>query len=123
MGTTTTNTLHTDLFIIKDKAIGLLITDPQEVLQKIAELETKALSPDPNLPPDAPFPSRASVRAIPTSSVPMIAGHITPAIMHKALRRNPNQKAAGPDGVPGLVLKHMPPDFHEAHRLLFQALT
>ncbi len=53
----------------------------------------------------------------------MIAGHITPAIMHEALRRTPNHKAAGPDGVPGLVLKHMPPEFHKALHLLFQALA
>ncbi len=49
----------------------------------------------------------------------MIAGHITPAIMHEDLRRTPNHKAAGPDGVPGLVLKHMPPEFYEALHLLF----
>ena len=43
--------------------------------------------------------------------------------MQEALRRTPNHKAAGPDGVPGLVLKHMPPAFHEALHLLFQALA
>ena len=53
----------------------------------------------------------------------MISGQITPAIMQEALRRTPNHKAAGPDGVPGLVLKHMPPAFHEALHLLFQALA
>ena len=36
---------------------------------------------------------------------------------------SPNHKAAGPDGVPGLVLKHMPKQFHEALHLLFQALA
>jgi hypothetical protein len=41
--------------------------------------------------------------------------------MQEALRRTPNHKAAGPDGVPGLVLKHMPPTFHEPLHLLFQA--
>ncbi len=53
----------------------------------------------------------------------MIAGQITPAIMQEALGRTRNHKAAGPDGVPGLVLKHMPPAFHEALHLLFQALA
>ena len=53
----------------------------------------------------------------------MIAGHITPAILQEALRRTPNHKAAGPDGVPGLVLKHMPQAFHEALHLLFQSLA
>jgi hypothetical protein len=122
-GSTTNVTLPTDLSVMKDEAKGFRITDPQKVVQKIAELETKALSPDPTLPPGVPFPWRAHVRATPTSSVPMIAGHITPAIMHEALRRTPNHKAAGPDGVLGLVLKHTPPDFHEALHLLFQALA
>ena len=43
--------------------------------------------------------------------------------MQEALRRTPNHKAAGPDGVLGLVLKHMTPVVHEALRLLFQALA
>ena len=53
----------------------------------------------------------------------MILGRITPAIMHEALRRTSNHKAAGPDGVPGQVMKHMPLAFHEALYLLFQALV
>jgi hypothetical protein len=53
----------------------------------------------------------------------MISGQITPAILHEALRRTPSHKAAGPYGVPDLVLKHMPPKFHVALHLLFQALT
>jgi hypothetical protein len=61
--------------------------------------------------------------AIPTSSVPMLIEKITQAISQEALRRTPNRKAAGLDGVPGLVLKHMPPAFHEALQLLFQALA
>jgi hypothetical protein len=43
--------------------------------------------------------------------------------MQEALRRTPNHKAAGPDGVPGLVLKHMPQAFHDVLLLLFQALA
>ena len=81
-------------------------------MRKVAALETLALSPDPTLPPGAPFPWIGYVQATPTSSVPMIAGHITPDIMHETLRSTPNHKAAGPDGVPGLVLKHMPREFH-----------
>jgi len=77
-GCTTTNTLPTDLSIIKDEAEGILITNPKEVVQKIAELETKAPSPDTTLPPGAPFPWCAHVQVTATSSVPMIARHITP---------------------------------------------
>ncbi len=53
----------------------------------------------------------------------MIKVHVTPAILHEALRRTPSHKAAGPDGVPGLVLKHMPHAFHETLDILFQALA
>jgi hypothetical protein len=52
----------------------------------------------------------------------MISGCITPAIMHEALRRTPNHKAAGPNGVHGMILKHMPTRFHEALQILFQAM-
>jgi len=53
----------------------------------------------------------------------MLIGQITLAIFQEALRRAPNYKIAGHDGVPGLVLKHMPPAFHEAIHLLFQAMV
>ncbi len=53
----------------------------------------------------------------------MLIGQITPAIFQEALRRTPNHKAAEPDGVPGVVLKHMPPTFHEATLLLFHAMA
>jgi hypothetical protein len=99
-GKTTNTTVPTDLSIIKDEATGLLITDLPEVMRKITAQETIALSLDPTLPPGASFPWGGYVRATPTSSVPMIAGHSTPAIMHEALRRTPNCKAVGPDGVP-----------------------
>jgi len=39
--------------------------------------------------------------------------------MRAALRRTPNHKAARPAEVPGLLLKIMPPVFHEALILLF----
>jgi hypothetical protein len=53
----------------------------------------------------------------------MISRWITLANMQEAIRQTPNHKAAGPDGVPGLVLKHMTSAFHEALHLFFQALT
>ena len=43
--------------------------------------------------------------------------------MQEALHRTSNHKAAGPDGVPCPVLKQMPPVFHEAFHLFFQALA
>jgi hypothetical protein len=92
-------------------------------MNKITSLGTVALSPDPITPPGALFPWLGLIRPTPTSSIPMISGQITPAILHEALRRTPNHKAARPDGVPGMVFKHMPPQFHEALHLLFQALA
>ena len=97
--------------------------EPAEVIAQVHKLETKALSPDPTLPPGAPLPWLHRVTPNQKHTVPMIADHITPAIMQEALRRTPNHKAAGPDGVPGMVLKHMPAGFHEALQLLFHALS
>ena len=53
----------------------------------------------------------------------MISRCITPAIIQEALRHTPSHKAAGPDGVLGLVLKHMPQAFHEALHLLLQPMA
>ncbi len=53
----------------------------------------------------------------------MISRCITPAILQEALRRTPNHKSTGPDGIPGVILKHMPPAFHEALQLLFQTMS
>jgi hypothetical protein len=112
-------TLPTDVSLLRDETSSLLVTTPAEVVTKLAQIEGVALSPDPTLPPGAPFPWLDYVRPAPTSSVPMTYDRIIPAIMRKALSRSPNHKAAGPDGVRGLVLKNMPPDFHEALHLMF----
>ena len=53
----------------------------------------------------------------------MISECLTQAIMQEALRRTTSHKAAGPDGVLGLILKHMPPTFHEALHILFQSMA
>ena len=53
----------------------------------------------------------------------MLIGQITPAIFQEALRCTPNHKASGLDKVPGPVLKHMPPVFHEAMNLLIQVMA
>ncbi len=86
-------------------------------------METTTLSPDPTIPPRAPFPWLGHVRTTLTSTVPMLIGQITPAIFHEALRRTPNHKDVGPDEVPGMVLKHMSPAFHEAIHLLFYTMA
>jgi hypothetical protein len=119
----TSATLPTDLSILRDEKLGLLNTTPTEVVTRLAQMETVALSPYPTLPPGAPLPWRGRVLPTPTSSVPMISGRITLAIMQEALHRIPNHKASSPGGVPGLVLKHMPPVFHEDLHLLFKSLA
>jgi len=115
--------LPTDLSIIRDDISGSLITDPKEVIRQVEKLETTALSPDPTLSSGAPFPWLSHITPNQRYTIPMISGCITPAILQEALRRTPNHKAAGPDGVPGLILKHLPPAFHEALQLLFQAMS
>ncbi len=57
------------------------------------------------------------------SSITIISDCITPAIMQEALRRTPSHKAVGPDELPGLIYKHMPPAFYEALNLLFQSMA
>jgi hypothetical protein len=118
-----TQPLPTDLSILRGEASGRLLVDPTEVIAQILKLETQTLSPDPTLLSGAPLPWLSRVIPNHKHSVLMISGCITPAVMQEALRRTPNHKAAGPYGVPGVLLKHMPPDFHEALQLLFQAMS
>jgi hypothetical protein len=119
------NTQHlpTDLSILRDEASGCLPVDPDEVIAQVHKLETHALSPDPTLPHRAPFSWHLRVPPNHKHTFPMISSCITPAIMQEALRRTPDHKTAGPNGVPGMILKHMPPRFHEALQLLFQAMS
>ena len=97
--------------------------DPAEVIAQVHKLETKALSLDPTLPHGAPFPWHLRVPPNPKHTTPMISGCITPAIIQEALRCTLNHKATGPNGVPGMILKHMPSRFYEALQLLFQAMS
>jgi len=122
-GTPDNLTLPTDLSVLRDETYGRLLTTPSEVITQHEKMETPSLSPDPTLPPGAPFSWLGHVRPTPISSAPMLIGQITWAIFHEALRRTPNHKAASLDGVPGLELKHVPLGFHEAIHLLFQALA
>jgi hypothetical protein len=115
--------LPTNLSIIRGDISGSLITDPKEVIRQVHKMETTALSPDPTLPLGAPFPWLSHITPNLRYTIPMISGCITPAIMQEALRRTPIHKAAGPNGVPGLILKRMPPAFHKALQLLFQAMS
>ena len=64
----------TDLSVLRDETSGRLLTAPTEVIAQLEKLETIALSPDPTLPPGAPFPWFDHVRPTPTSSVPMKIG-------------------------------------------------
>ncbi len=104
VGDTASATLSTDLSVLRDEQSGRLIMTPLEVILKLTKLDMVALSPDPTLPLEAPFPWLGLIRPTPTSSVPMIFGQITQAIMEEALRRTPNYKVAVPDGVLGLVI-------------------
>ncbi len=108
---------------MREETTGRLIATPDEVVTKITQMETAALSPDPTLPPGAPFPWTRYVSPTSTSSMPIIFGCITPAIMQETIRMNPSHKAAGPDGVPCFILKHMSLEIHEALYFLFQPMA
>jgi len=118
-GTPANPTLPTDLSILRDEASGHLLTTLSEVITQLTQMETTTLSADPTLPLGTLFPWIGPVRPTPTSSVPMLIGQITPSIFHEALRRTPNHKAIGQDGLSGLVIKHRPPALYEAIHLLF----
>jgi hypothetical protein len=115
--------LLTNLSIIRDDTTGRLIVDPMEVIAQVQKLEAQALSPYPTLPPGTPFPCFSHISPNHKHTIPIMLGCIIPAIMQEALRRPPSHKAAGPDGVPGMILKHMSPGIHEALQLLFQVMS
>jgi hypothetical protein len=120
-GTSDTTIFPTGLSVLRDEESGRLLTIPVEVITRVTQMETKILSPNPTLSSGASSPWLGHVRPTPTPLVPMFIGQITPSIFQEVIRRTPNHKAAGPDGVQSLVLKHMPPAFHEALQLHFQA--
>ena len=91
--------------------------------QKIEDLETKALSPDNLINPLASFPWLHDIPAGTPPTKNMIIGNITPTIFQEALRQLPNQKAPGPDNIPGILLKHMSKAFHKAIYHIFQAMA
>ncbi len=59
-----TQPLPINLSIIRDETTGRLLVEPEEVIEQVRKLETKALSPDPTLPPGAPFPWHPRVSPI-----------------------------------------------------------
>ena len=63
-----------DLSVIRDETTGRLITTPEEVIAKITQMESVALSPDPTPPPGAPFPWLGHIHPTPATSTPMISG-------------------------------------------------
>jgi hypothetical protein len=99
-----TQLLPTNLSILRDDASGLLLVDPAEFIAQVPKLETNEMSLDPTLPHGAPFPWHLHVPPNHKHTVRMILSCITPAIMQKALRRTPNHKTVGPNGVPGMIL-------------------
>jgi hypothetical protein len=111
-------TLPTDLSVLRDETTGQMLATPTEVISKLTQMDTTALSPYPTLPLGAPYPWLGHVQPTPIFSAPVLIGQIIPAIFQEALRSTPSHIAAGPDGVPGVVLKHMPPAFLEAIHLL-----
>ena len=94
--------LPTNLYVIREESTGRLM-DPAEVITQVEQLEIKDMSPDPTLPPRAPFTWLALVPSSQEHTTPMISGLISPLIMQETLRRTPKNKAAGLDGVHGII--------------------
>jgi hypothetical protein len=118
---TNSQPLPTNLSIIRDDTTDTIV-EPNEVIAQVQKLETQAPSPDITLPPGARFPWLSHVSPNHKHTIPVISGCITPTIIQEVIRHTPNHKAAGPEGIPGMILKHMSPTFHEALQLLFQAM-
>ena len=110
--------LPMDDSILRDDSSGLLLVVPAEVIAQVQKIETQAISPNPTPPRGAPFPWHLRVPPNHKHTTPMISGCIPSVVMQEALRRTPNPKAAGPNGVPGMILKHMPSEFDEALQVL-----
>jgi hypothetical protein len=71
-GVTDTPSLPIDLYVIRDETTGRLITAPEDVVAKITQIETAALSPDHTIPPGGSFPWIGHVHPTPAVSTPMI---------------------------------------------------
>jgi hypothetical protein len=113
----------TDSSTVRDDTTGRLIRTPAEVIAEGENLPIKALTLDPTLPLGAPFPWRSKAAPTLPDAASMAVVCISTEILQQALRRTPNHNAVNPDGVPGLVLKHMPQAFHKTIHLLFQSMA
>ena len=89
----------------------------------VEDLQRKALSPDPDIDPHSPFPWAQDVPPTPQPNTTIIAGRLTQDVLDEALQRNPNYKAPGPDGIPGVILNNMPTAFLKATLALFQLMA
>jgi hypothetical protein len=113
------HTAPTNLSSIRGSITRRFTSDPAQVKRIIEQLETKALSPNARINPRDPFPWHNAIPNNPPARKFMGIGKLPPAIFQEALRRLPNQKAPGPDNIPGFLLNHMPPAFHKVICQLF----
>jgi len=68
--------LPTNLSIIKAESTGRVLRDSADVIAQVEYLEIKALSPEPTLPPRAPFPWLALAPLLEEHTTPMLSGRI-----------------------------------------------
>ena len=113
----------TDLTAINDHIHGGTTFDPDTIIEVVEDLQRKALSRDPTIAPDAPFPWGEAVPPTPQPTTNMIKGRLDRAVFDEALRRNPDYKAPGPDNIPGVILNNMPEAFLAATLQLFQIMA
>ena len=113
----------TDLSVISDHLQGGITSDPPAVRAVIEDMQRKALSPDPDVDPHAPFPWEQDVPPALQPDTTLIIGHLTQDVFDEALHRNPNYKAPGPDEIPGVILNNMPASFLKTTLALFQLMA
>jgi hypothetical protein len=89
----------------------------------VEKVETASLSHEPNVDPNGAFPWINAIPATPSPPQHNIIGKLTPAVFNEALRLLPSHKAPSPDNIPGVLIKYMPRDFHDAVFQLFQTMT
>ena len=87
------------------------------------KLETASFSPDPSVDPNGAFPWIDAILATPSPPQHVIVGKLVPTVFNEALRLLPSHKAPGLDNIPGVFIKYMPQEFHDAVFQLFQTIT
>jgi hypothetical protein len=109
--------------MLRDPSTNLITAEPAQLSALLERLESTALSPDHDIDNSVPFPWATNVLPLPTAEAHLVIDKLSPTIFLEALRRTLSHKDPCHDGVPGLLLKHMPYTFLAALYNLFKAMV